>query len=125
LPSESCGICGGDGRIGNSFGLTTTCPNCHGSGRRPDDTGLFHDVTKTKPSHHRGSNKAAVAEKATWPSTLEGARLATEIRDSASCANDTKARLTREIIEHEASHGQCTSTFLKKIRKQVRPRLTP
>jgi len=82
-------------------------------------------VTKTKPSHHRGASKAAIAEKATWPSTVEGARLATEIRDSGSCANDTKARLTREIIEHEASHGLCTQTFLKKIRKQVRPRITP
>jgi hypothetical protein len=121
--SESCGICGGDGRIGNSFGLTTTCPNCHGSGRRPDDTGLFRDVTKTKASHHRGTNVAAAAQKATWPSTLAGAQLATEVRDSASCASDTKARLTREIIDHEASHGQCTQTFLKKIRKQVRPRL--
>ena len=124
--SENCGVCGGDGRIGNSFGLTTTCPNCHGSGRRPDAAALFHDVTKTKPSHHRGANnKAAVAEKATWPATVEGARLATEIRDSGSCASDTKARLTREIIDHEASHGLCTQTFLKKIRKQVRPRSTP
>ncbi len=82
-------------------------------------------MTKTKPSHHRGTNKTAIAEKATWPSTLEGARLATEIRDSAGCANDTKLRLTREIIDHEASHGQCTQTFLKKIRKQVRPRVAP
>lgn len=58
-------------------------------------------------------------EKQTWPSTTEGARLASEIRDSASSSNDTKLRLTREIIEHEASHGLCTQTFLKKIRKQV------
>jgi hypothetical protein len=121
LPSESCGICGGDGRIGNSFGLTTTCPGCHGSGKRSADTGLFHDVTKTKASHHRGTNKTAAVEKQTWPSTTEGARLASEIRDNSSCANETKARLTQEIIEHESSHGLCTQTFLKKMRKQVRP----
>ena len=119
MASESCGVCGGDGRIGNTFGLTTTCPGCHGSGHRSANTG-FHDVTKTKPAHHRGTNGLAVAvEKQTWPSTSEGAKLATEIRDSASCSADTKARLTREIIDHESSHGLCTQTFLKKIRKQV------
>ncbi|MEP7052533.1 MAG: molecular chaperone DnaJ [Pseudomonadota bacterium] len=122
MSSESCGVCGGDGRIGNTFGLTTTCPGCHGSGKRSADTG-FHDVTKTKPAHHRGTNgSVAVVAKQTWPSTTEGVRLASEIRDSAQCAVDTKARLIREIIEHEASHGLCTKTFLKKIRKQV-PRL--
>ena len=77
-------------------------------------------MTKTKPAHHRGSNgSVAVVEKQTWPSTTEGARLATEIKDSATCTSDTKTRLTREIIEHEASHGLCTQTFLKKIRKSV------
>src|SRR5450432_3771814 len=91
VASENCGICGGDGRIGNAFGLTTTCPGCHGSGRRSSDQQLFHDVTKTKPSHHRGTNGAVVALKAAWPSTAEGARLASEVRDSTSCAQDTKA----------------------------------
>jgi hypothetical protein len=126
LAGDNCGVCGGDGRIGNTFGLTTTCPGCHGSGRRSTDTG-FRDVTKTKPAHHRGSNGSVTAvEKQTWPSTVEGARLACEIRDSASSSSDTKTRLTREIIEHEASHGLCTQTFLKKIRKQVGIRaLTP
>ncbi len=77
-------------------------------------------MTKTKPAHHRGTNGLAVAvEKQTWPSTTAGAQLAGEIRDSASCSVDTKTRLTREIIEHESSHGLCTQTFLKKIRKQV------
>ena len=119
MASESCGVCGGDGRIGNTFGLTTTCPGCHGSGHRSADRG-FHDVTKTKPAHHRGSNGlVATVEKQVWPSTTEGSKLASEIRDSTSCPTDTKNRLTREIIEHEASHGLCTQTFLKKIRKQV------
>lgn len=83
-------------------------------------------MTKTKPAHHRGTNGlVAAVEKPNWPSTSEGSKLATEIRDSASCAADTKARLTREIIDHEASHGLCTQTFLKKIRKQVGIRPAP
>lgn len=116
---ETCGICGGDGRITNSFGNETTCPSCRGSGRRSDDGGL-RDVTKTKPSHHRPTNRAAVAEKQTWPTTFEGGRLATEVRDSG-LSEDTKGRLTREIIEYEQSHGKVTQTFTKKIRKQTKP----
>jgi hypothetical protein len=118
---ESCGICGGDRRIGNSFGLTTTCPACHGSGRRVETTG-FHDVTKTKPSHYRGTNKVQVAEKATWPVTFEGGKLAEEVKSCASCSADTKGKLVREIIDHESSHGLVTQTFVKKVRKQIRPR---
>jgi hypothetical protein len=121
---ESCGVCGGDRRIGNSFGLTTTCPSCHGSGRKAEATG-FHDVTKTKPSHHRQTNRAEVAEKPQWPVTFEGGQLATEVRDSAICTAEVKKRLIREVMEHEASHGACTQTFIKKVRKQIRPRVTP
>jgi hypothetical protein len=117
---ESCGVCGGDRRIGNSFGLTTTCPACHGSGRRAEHTG-FHDVTKTKPSHNRPSTKAEVTPKAVWPTTLDGAALATQVRDSATCTAEVKARLIREIMEYEGTHGMCTATFLKKVRKQIRP----
>jgi len=116
----TCGICGGDGRIANSFGNQTTCPSCHGSGKRSDDGGL-RDVTKTKPSHFRQPNKQAVAEKQNWPTTHEGAKLAGEVRDSNTVSKETKEKLTREIIEHEATHGTCTQTFVKKIRKQVRP----
>src|ERR1700679_1378745 len=86
---ETCGVCGGDRRIGNSFGLTTTCPACHGTGRRVVTTG-FHDVTKTKPSHYRGTNKVAVAEKTIWPVTFEGGKLAEEVKSSTSCSADTK-----------------------------------
>lgn len=116
------GFCGGDGRIANSFsGSDARCPSCHGTGRRMEDTGL-RDVTKTKPSHYRQPNKAAAAvEKPNWPSTHEGNLLATEVRDCTFLSNDTKAKLTREILDHEASHGSCTQTFMKKIRKQVRP----
>jgi len=123
LSDESCGVCGGDRRIGNPFGLTATCPSCHGSGRKSEDTG-FHDVTKTKPSHHRQTNRVEVVAKTQWPTTPQGAQLAGEVRDHTSTTAEAKARLILEIIEHEDSHGgQCTQTFLKKIRKQVRPRV--
>jgi hypothetical protein len=103
----------------NSFGSRATCPSCHGSGKRSEDTG-FHDVTKTKPSHYRQSNVAAVADKPQWPTTLQGGQLATEVKDAARLSLETKAKLTREIIEYEDSHGACTQTFVKKIRKQLR-----
>jgi hypothetical protein len=117
---ESCGTCGGDRRIANSFGSTTTCPSCHGSGRKAEDTG-FRDVTKTKPSHHTQSNKAPTVVKQIWPLTFEGARLATEVKECGSVSAETKARMTREIIDHETSHGTCTQTFMKKVRRQIRP----
>jgi hypothetical protein len=84
-----------------------------------DPEGL-RDVTKTKPSHYQGSNKAPVAAKATWPTTFEGVELANEVKASG-VSEDTKSRLIREIMEYEGSHGKCTQTFTKKIRKQVRP----
>ncbi|HTB76252.1 MAG TPA: molecular chaperone DnaJ [Polyangiaceae bacterium] len=122
---ESCGVCGGDRRIENSFGLTTTCPTCHGSGRKVVTTG-FHDVTKTKPSHHRAANTqtkpGAEPAKPQWPVTFEGGQLATEVQGSSICTAEVKSRLIREVMEHEAVHGLCTQTFIKKVRKQIRPR---
>ena len=115
-----CGVCGGDGRIESAWGQVHRCPSCHGTGRRVVDTG-FHDVTKTKPSHFHGANRAPVAEKQTWPATASGDALAKEVRDAPGLSADLKARLTREIIEHEATHGLCTKTFLKKVRRQLRP----
>jgi hypothetical protein len=56
-----------------------------------------------------------------WPVTFEGAQLATEVQGSAGCSSETKAKLIREIMEHEGSHGTCTQTFVKKVRKQIRP----
>ena len=118
---EPCSICGGDGRIANAFGSHTTCPSCHGSGRRQETTG-FRDVTKTKPSHHQPSNRlGAPAPKATWPSTPSGQLLADEVKAS-SVPDAVKERLIREIMDHEDTHGQCTQTFVKKLRKQFRPR---
>jgi DnaJ-class molecular chaperone len=116
----TCGICGGDGRIANAFGSTTTCPSCHGSGRRSDEGGL-RDVTKTKPSHYRQPAKGTVAEKEAGPSTYEGGQLAKEVQASACVSNETKAKLTREIIDYEAIHGKVTQTFIKKVRRQIRP----
>ncbi len=117
---ETCRICSGDGYITNAFGGgNERCPSCRGSGRRADDTGLFRDVTKTKPSHHKPQAKAKEA-KQTWPTTFEGMKLAKEVQESPACTDDTKARLIREIIEYEGSHGSCTQTFSRKVRKQIR-----
>ncbi|MFT3767845.1 MAG: molecular chaperone DnaJ [Minicystis sp.] len=121
MQAETCGVCGGDGRIANSFsGSDARCPSCLGTGRRSQDTG-FRDVTKTKPSHFQPSNKAAAVEKEVGPSTFEGKQLAGEVQACALLSNDTKAKLTREIGDHEATHGKCTQTFVKKIRRQLRP----
>src|SRR5439155_7926630 len=122
--SESCGVCGGDGRIGNAFGDTKTCPGCHGSGRRSEDNG-FRDVTKTKPSHHKKTTpgagvKVTAPAGPSWPLTVEGGKLATDVKDS-KVPEETKSKLIREIIAYEASHGSCTLTFSRKIRKQIRP----
>jgi hypothetical protein len=124
MSSESCGVCGGDGRVSNSFGLTTRCPSCSGTGRRMEVSSGIRDVTKTKPSHHQPSNKMQAAAKPQWPATFEGGKLATAVQDSALCTPEVKARLIREIIEYEGSHGTCTQTFQKKIRKQVQAKAT-
>jgi hypothetical protein len=120
---EICSVCGGDGRYANSFGRVASCPGCHGSGRRPEAGAAVRDVTKTKPSHYKNAQGAAA--KQTWPTTLEGTQLASEVRDSGLVSADTKTRLIAEIMEHETAHGRCTQTFVKKIRKQVRPTAAP
>lgn len=121
METETCHLCGGDGRIGNALGRSTaTCPSCHGSGRRADTSSRFHDVTKTKQSHYQPLR----AEQSTGPRapvTPEGAQLAREVAESTVLAADTKTRLLAEIISHESKHGRCTQTFIKKIRKQARP----
>jgi len=112
-------MCGGDGRVGNAFGGSTArCPSCHGTGRRAEAAFGFHDVTKTKPSHYKPAVAIPVGPKE--PVTAEGAALAAEVRASAFLAADAKARIVAEIMAHEASHGLCTKTFLKKVRKQIR-----
>lgn len=120
MEGDLCRTCGGDGRIGNSLGGSNArCPSCHGTGRRAEAAYGFHDVTKTKPEHYR----AAAASAPTGPKvpvTAEGVQLAREVNGSALAA-DAKARLVAEIANHESTHGRCTKTFLKKVRKQVRP----
>ena len=117
---ETCGVCGGDGRIGNSFGgSTTTCPACRGTGKRGENV-LFRDVTKTKPAHFRKPTQSAAEERSKGPTTYEGAQLAKEIEACPKLSKETKAKLTREIIDYEDAHGKCTKTFVTKIRKQLR-----
>lgn len=113
-------MCGGDGLVGNTLGGSNArCPSCHGTGRRAEAAYGFHDVTKTKPSHHRP--EPAVATGPREPVTPEGRQLAEEIKASAVLAADAKARLVAEVVNHESTHGRCTKTFLKKVRKQTRP----
>ena len=120
MEGELCRLCGGDGRIGNALGRSTaTCPGCHGSGRRGDTSTAFHDVTKTKPSHHQRPNEAPKGGPKV-PVTAEGTQLASEVRASTLLTEDAKARLLAEIMNHEDTHGRCTHTFIKKIRKQAR-----
>ncbi len=122
VESEPCRLCGGDGRIGNALGgsgSSATCPSCHGSGRRAEPTSGFHDVTKTKPSHYRSAPETPAGPRT--PVTPEGMQLAREVNASAVLAADAKARLVAEIVNHESTHGRCTKTFLKKVRKQTRP----
>lgn len=119
MSGDVCVVCGGDGRIANSFGGgEKTCPSCRGTGRRVEGA-IFRDVTKTKPSHYANAAKAAAPAKATRPTTPAGAALANEV-EASGIAAETKARLVREIIEYEGSHGHCTQTFTKKVRKQLR-----
>jgi len=119
MDGELCRLCGGDGRIGNSLGgSTATCPGCHGTGRRAEAAYGFHDVTKTKPSHYKQPAEAPAGPKV--PVTAEGRALAADVTASG-LAEDAKARLVVEIANHESTHGRCTKTFLKKVRKQVKP----
>jgi hypothetical protein len=120
MEGETCRLCGGDGRIGNALGRSTaTCPGCHGSGRRADTSSRFHDVTKTKPSHYRAAEPTPQGPRG--PTTSEGLQLASEVKASTILPEDAKARLLVEIMNHESTHGRCTQTFIKKIRKQARP----
>jgi hypothetical protein len=120
MEGDLCRTCGGDGRIGNSLGGSNArCPSCHGTGRRAEAAYGFHDVTKTKPEHHRTAATSAPAGPKV-PITAEGIQLAREVNGGALPA-DAKARLVAEIANHESTHGRCTKTFLKKVRKQLRP----
>ncbi len=119
MDGDPCRLCGGDGRIGNALGgSSATCPSCHGSGRRAETASLFRDVTKTKPSHHRPA--VAISTGPKGPMTPEGVQLALEVNASAVLAEDAKTRLIAEIVNHESTHGRCTKTFIKKVRKQTR-----
>jgi len=114
-------MCGGDGRIDNALGGTSArCPSCHGTGRRAEMTSGFHDVTKTKPSHHQAPGPSA-ASGPRVPVTAEAIQLSRDVNASATLGADAKTRLLAEILAHELAHGRCTKTFIKKVRKQARP----
>jgi hypothetical protein len=81
----------------------------------------MRDVTKTKPSHYRTSNEVQTAPKPQAPVTFEGTKLAAEV-EASGLPPDVKARLVREIMDYEATHGSCTKTFQRKVRKVVRPK---
>jgi len=121
MVGEPCSVCGGDGRVSNALGGSSAkCPSCHGSGFRAESAPRFHDVTKTKPSHHAQPAVAAPAGPRV-PATPEGERLATEVSACATLTGEAKARLVAEIVNHESTHGRCTKTFIKKVKKLVRP----
>jgi len=121
MEGDLCRMCGGDGRVGNALGgSSATCPSCRGTGRRAEAAYGFHDVTKTKPSHHKPAVAVAPAGPKV-PLTPEGVQLAAEVNASTVLAADAKARIVAEIVVHEGTHGRCTKTFLKKVRKQARP----
>ena len=50
---------------------------------------------------------------------MDGGKLATDVNASTSCNDVTKAKLVQDIIDHEATHGHCTKTFIKKVRRQI------
>jgi hypothetical protein len=53
--------------------------------------------------------------------TFEGSQLAAEVGACTTMNEEAKARLVAEIVNHESTHGRCTKTFIKKLRKQIRP----
>ena len=55
-----------------------------------------------------------------WEAT-DGVKLANEVKECANISTETKERLVREIAAYEVSHGHCTRTFSKKVRKKLRP----
>lgn len=121
MSAETCGVCGGDGRVSNSFGLTARCPACAGTGRRAAEMSGMRDVTKTKPSHHQPTHKVKEPTGPQVPVTHEGMKLAEEVRLSGH-SPDAKACFIRDIVDYEGSHGTCTQTFQRKLRKQLRPK---
>jgi len=119
MKGDVCSICAGDGRIDGAWGRTTVCPACNGTGRRAEYEDLVRNVTKPNTTRSAQAERTPAA-KQTWPSTAGGKQLATEVQECATCPEETKARLVREIIEYEGSHGSCTKTFTRKVRKQLR-----
>lgn len=115
---ETCGVCGGDGRI-NTAHQTTSCPACRGSGRKSSERVGFHDVTRTKPSHHAPRGQAGKPPKKTAPSTPAGRDLADAV-DASGLAEEAKQRLKQSIIDYEDQKGGMTKTFARLLRRQLK-----
>lgn len=114
---ETCGVCGGDGRIITAH-QSTSCPACRGSGYKSETVG-FHDVTKTKPSHHEKRGPSGKVAKKTEPSTPAGRELA-EAVTSAGLSGEATTRLRQSIMDYEDRKGSITKTFSRLIMKEVR-----
>ena len=81
MDGDPCRTCGGDGRIDNALGGTSArCPSCHGTGRRAELTPGFHDVTKTKPSHHQAPGPVSTGPRV--PVTAEAMQLSRDVNAS-------------------------------------------
>lgn len=81
----------------------------------------MRDVTKTKPSHYAPQRAAASAPVIDVPTTAEGMKLAKEVGEASNLSTEAKAKLIRSIVDYEATHGQCSLTFSRKLRKAIRP----
>jgi len=114
---ETCGVCGGDGRIITAH-QSTSCPACRGSGYKSENVG-FHDVTKTKPSHHEKRGPGGKVAKKTAPTTPAGRELAEAVK-AAGLSDEVTARLTHSIMDYEDRKGSITKTFSRLIMKEVR-----
>jgi hypothetical protein len=117
MHQEPCTVCGGEGRIGAGARGTATCPACRGSGNRPDAVG-FYDVTKTKPSHHHPAASMKDGKRIA-PVTASGRMLVEDVKKS-NLPDKDKARLTQSIIDYEERKGECTKTFSRLVRKELR-----
>ena len=79
----------------------------------------FHDVTKTKPSHHYPGGKKEAAVKKTEPDTPQGLMLAREV-NATDLPDEQKTKLIRSIMDYENQKGEITKTFTRLLRKQIR-----
>ena len=83
-------------------------PREGGVRRRESDARRYEDQAGASPP----ASERAAPVKDTWPTTHEAMTLRRKSKSQLS--DDVKARLIREIIEYEGSHGRCTQTFARR-----------